>query len=83
MAKKNPGKAGVLIVRISPFEGEESTVQIYDADGNERDELFMVVSMENGEELDSGYTSFAEIAEAWPEAVNANLRKRPGSYMGR
>jgi hypothetical protein len=76
-------KGGVLIVRISPFEGEDSQVQIYDASGDELDELFMVVSMENGEELDSGYRSFAEIADAWPEAVNAKLKRRPGSYMGR
>lgn len=61
-----------FIVKIESFEGENTFIRCGD---HRQDYLFCIVSIDdkmNAEVVDSGYRSFAEAAEAWPDAVGNN-----------
>jgi hypothetical protein len=58
-----------FIVKIESFEGDDTYVRCGD---DRQNYLFCVVSVDpNGhaEIVDSGYRSFSEAAEAWPDAA--------------
>lgn len=60
-----------FIIKIESFEGRDTYLQC----GNDRqDHLFCIVGIgDDGDAgiVDSGYRSFNEAAQAWPDAVNA------------
>jgi len=67
--------AGRFIVKIESFEGTDTFVRCGD---DRQDYLYCVVTVDadgHAEIVDSGYRSFDEVAEAWPDA--AGRRKKP------
>jgi len=59
----------LFIVKIESFEGADTYIRCGD---DQQDYLFCVISVDAGghaEIVDSAYRSFAEAAEAWPEAA--------------
>ena len=65
-----------FIVKIESFEGKDTYVRCGD---DRQDYLFCIVGVDasgHAEIMDSGYRSFKEAAEAWPEATGGKRIKR-------
>lgn len=63
------------ILKIESFEGAETFVR---CGTDHQDFLFAVVAIQDdgtAEIIDSGYRSFKEAADAWPEAALSNSRR--------
>lgn len=68
-----------LIVRVSSYEGCDTFIRAgaY-AEGDDPEaiwrysDVYIVVDNVSGAELDAGYRSHSEAAEAWKNAINAN-----------
>ena len=65
-----------FIVKIESFEGDDTHVRCGD---DQQDYLFCVVYVDAGghaEIVDSGYRSFDEAAEAWPDVADGSAKPK-------